>query len=63
MATIGLKYSAYIYIFHVFINYMLNFVIEYDTILMQVIRPLIVFTVSLAFAMVYCQLKKKLIHS
>lgn len=50
-AIIGLKYSAFIYILHVFVNEVLNRVICYDSILLQVVRPCFVFGISLLLSM------------
>lgn len=60
VAIIGLKYSALIYILHVFVNDVLNRVICYDTVLLQVLRPWIVFGISLLLS-VMCVFVKQLL--
>lgn len=60
-AKIGLKYSAYVYIFHVYVNYLLNFIITYNTTLLQVLRPWIVFVITLVLVVLFCRIKKRII--
>lgn len=55
-ATIGRKYSTYIYIYHIFIATLLN-VVNYKSILLQILRPYIVFWGSVVFAMVLDKIK------
>lgn len=52
MAYIGLEFSALIYILHVFANNILSRFIVYDSIMLQVLRPWMVFGLSLGLAMI-----------
>lgn len=56
-ATIGLKYSAYIYILHVFVDNMIGRVISYDTTVLQLARPFIVFVITLLFSIILVKIK------
>lgn len=52
LAYIGLEFSALIYILHVFANNILSRFIVYDSIMLQVLRPWMVFGFSLGLAMI-----------
>lgn len=60
LAKIGLKYSAYIYIFHVLVNAVISKVIEYDSIFSQIMRPWSVFIMSLLLSMIFVEMKNRL---
>lgn len=57
LAHIGLKYSAYIYIFHVAVNNVLASFIEFDTVMLQVVRPFMVLGLALMLSMSYVYMK------
>ncbi|MBQ6226489.1 MAG: acyltransferase family protein [Bacteroidaceae bacterium] len=56
-AMIGMKLSAYIYIFHVFVDNMIGNVLNYDTTILQVLRPFIVFISATLFSYMYVKFK------
>lgn len=60
LATIGMKLSAYIYIFHVFVNYVIGKILDFDNIAMQVWRPFIVFMFATLMSYIYVRLKSLL---
>lgn len=51
LASIGVKYSSYIYILHVAVNAVLISIFEFDTPALEAIRPFLVFFISLAIPM------------
>lgn len=56
-AVIGMKLSAYIYIFHVFVDNMIGRIIDYDSVFSQVSRPFVVFVSSVLFSYFYVKVK------
>lgn len=60
LEEIGLKYSALIYIFHVFVNDVMSRIISYDSVLLQVIRPWLVFGISLLLSMMVVRIKNRI---
>lgn len=59
--AIGMKLSAYIYIFHVFVDNMIGYVLDYDTAILQISRPFLVFVAATLFSYLYVKCKD-LIH-
>lgn len=60
VSIVGLKYSAYIYIFHVFVDNIIGKFIEYDIVYLQLIRPVTTFGASLLFSMLYVNIKNRI---
>ncbi len=58
LATIGRKYSAYIYIFHVLAGTCLSHFMRNDSLFTKVVYPFIVFAISLCMAWLFAQLLK-----
>lgn len=56
-ATIGRKYSAYIYIFHILAARLLSHIVEWDTpLLSRVIYPFLIFGISLCMAWLFAKM-------
>lgn len=60
ISIVGLKYSAYIYIFHVFVDNMIMKFIEYDIVFLQIMRPFITFGASLLLSILYVNIKNRI---
>ena len=60
ISVIGMKYSAYIYIFHVFVDNIIGKFVVYDTVLLQIIRPFTTFGASLLFSILYVNFKNRI---
>lgn len=59
LATIGRKYSAYIYIFHILVANLLPNILESDTFLLsRAIFPFLVFGISLCISWLYVRMKQ-----
>lgn len=58
IATIGLKYSGLIYILHVFCSNILSLWIDWDSTTLQVLRPFIIFIVTLVVTIIYNRVKQ-----